>query len=262
MKFGRFLYKKGAKKNSKKKNSWGIIENDRVRVINGSPFDKWEKTSSRLKVYDVQFLAPCVPSKIICVGLNYQDHAEELKKEIPDHPIIFLKPSSCVLDPEGYIKRPKECTKLDYEAELAVVMGKKARNIDIEDIDKYILGYTCFNDVTARDIQNIDGQWTRAKSFDTFAPFGPYIATEIDPNRLKIELILNDKTKQSSNTSKMNFNIQKIVSFVSEVMTLYPGDLIATGTPSGVGSMENGDVVEVAIEKIGALRNYVTDEKG
>jgi 2-keto-4-pentenoate hydratase/2-oxohepta-3-ene-1,7-dioic acid hydratase in catechol pathway len=257
MKFTRFKYKT---EEHVEKIGWGIWTGDNIEVIDTTPFEKWERTGEVKKDFDVRFLAPCEPSKIICVGLNYSDHAEELKLPVPEEPIIFIKPSSSVLDPEGFIVKPNRCRQMDYEAELAVIIKKEAKNIEIEDVYDYILGYTCFNDITARDIQRKDGQWTRAKSFDTFAPIGPVVRTGMDPNNVKIELILNDKVVQSSNTSKMIFSMEKIVSFVSSVMTLYPGDLISCGTPPRVGSLGAGDVVEVVIEQIGSLRNYVTNE--
>jgi len=253
LKFTRFEDKKD------KKLRWGLVAGDHIDVISGSPFDKWEKTDESFKVYDVRMVTPCDPSKIICTGLNYKDHAKELKMEVPDEPILFMKPSSSVIGPEDYIVKPKMCEKLEYEAELAAVMGKTAKDVPVEEIPDYILGYTCINDVTARDLQKIDGQWTRSKSFDTFAPIGPVIAAGVDPNRLKIELYLNEDLKQSSDTSNLIFKVEKLISFISCVMTLNPGDVIATGTPVGVGPMSPGDVVEVVIEKIGALRNYVTE---
>ncbi|MBN2407855.1 MAG: fumarylacetoacetate hydrolase family protein [Elusimicrobia bacterium] len=240
---------------------WGLIKDDDIEIISGSPFDKWEKTPEMVKVYDARFLAPCQPGKIVCIGLNYQDHADEIKMRVPDEPVLFIKPSTAVIGPEAYIVKPRKCKILDFEAELGVVISRTARNISAEDADNYILGYTCFNDVTARDIQRKDGQWTRAKSFDSFAPLGPCISAGIDPNRLKIESLLNGEVRQSSNTSRMVFNIQRIVSYVSETMTLYPQDVITTGTPPGVGKMDPGDVVEVVIEHIGSLRNYVTQEE-
>jgi len=259
MKFTRFLH--GSAKSKKKKIKWGILKGDTIEVISGSPFSEWKRTGVEIKDYDVQFLSPCNPSKIVCIGLNYQEHIDELEMEAPDEPLLFMKPSSSILGPEEYIVKPSICQKLDYEAELAAIIGKEARKISPEEVKHHVLGYTCFNDVTARDIQRKDGQWTRAKSFDTFAPVGPVMKTDIDPNNLKIELILNDKVMQSSSTSNMIFKMEELISFVSSVMTLYPQDIIATGTPPRVGGMGIGDVVEVVIEEIGVLRNYVTEEE-
>ncbi len=204
----------------------------------------------------VELLAPCQPSKIVCVGLNYVEHARELKMQLPDEPILFIKPSSAMLGPGGQIVYPPTSQQVDYEGELAVVMGKRCKNVPAEEAEKYILGYTCFNDVTARDLQRKDVQWTRAKSFDTFAPFGPWIA-KIDPANAAIQTRVNGIVKQKSNTSDLIFNVPKLVEFISQVMTLEPGDLIATGTPPGVGPLQKGDVVEVEIEGIGVLKNSV-----
>jgi len=201
------------------------------------------------------------PSKIIAIGLNYYDHARELKMPVPDHPIMFMKPSSAVIKNGRPIVYPRQSKNVHYEGELAIVIGKKARNISKSAAGKYIKGFTCANDITARDIQNIDGQWTRAKSFDTFCPLGPKVVKDIDPVNLKIRTRVNGKIKQNSNTKNMIFNVYELVSFVSSVMTLMPGDVIITGTPPGVGPMHVGDTVEVEIEGIGILKNKVVKEK-
>ena len=201
------------------------------------------------------------PSKVIAIGLNYYDHARELKMPVPDHPIMFMKPSTAVIKNGGAIIYPRQSKNVHYEGELAIVIGKKARNILKSEAAKYIKGYTCANDVTARDIQNIDGQWTRAKSFDTFCPLGPKIVTDIDPANLNICTRVNGRTKQNSNTKNMIFDVYELVSFVSSVMTLLPGDVIITGTPPGVGPLNVGDTVEVEIEGIGILKNKVVKEK-
>lgn len=259
MKYARFLDEGKAK--------YGVVEGEKIKEISGNLFGEFEVTEKTYhldKVYPapvhrggVKLLAPCEPTKVILVGLNYIDHAKELKMDLPDEPIIFLKPSTAVIGPEEDIIYPKMCKQLDYEAELAVVIKRRAKSIKPEEVKDYVLGYTCYNDVTARDLQRKDIQWTRAKSFDTFSPLGPYIVDEIDPNNLKIELLLNGEIKQSSNTNNCVFSAERLVSFISQVMTLLPGDVIATGTPVGVGPMEVGDTVEVRIEKIGTLRNYV-----
>lgn len=208
-------------------------------------------------IEDILFAPICKPTKIICIGLNYKDHAEELAMELPDEPKIFLKPPSSVIACDDAIVYPKMSNELDYESELAIVISKKAKDIDAKDAGKYIGGYTIMNDVTARDLQRKDEQWTRAKSFDTFAPIGPFIETEIDPINQNISLALNGEIKQSSNTKNMIFSPYELVEFISKVMTLNPGDVIATGTPSGVGSMDKGDTVEISIEDIGVLKNKV-----
>lgn len=198
------------------------------------------------------------PLKIICVGLNYRDHAEELKMSLPASPIIFLKPPTAVIGDGEDIIYPDWMTKnLHYEAELAIVIGEKAHRISEKDAEKYIEGYTCGNDVTARDLQNLDGQWTRSKSFDTFCPLGPRVVKDLNPNKLDIQLLLNGEIKQSSNTGQMIFKPAYLVSFISQIMTLLPGDVILTGTPPGVGPMRKGDTVVVEIEGIGRLTNKI-----
>ena len=205
----------------------------------------------------VKVLPPCKPTKIVCVGLNYKDHAAEMHEKIPDEPVLFLKPPSSLLGHSGEIVYPRQSHQVDYEAELGVVISKRARHVRAERAKEHILGYTCFNDVTARDLQKIDVQWTRAKSFDTFSPIGPFIVTDIDPRHLAIKSILNGKVQQSSNTDNMIFDPFQLVEFISGVMTLEPGDAIATGTPAGVGPMNKGDIIEIEIQKIGTLRNKV-----
>jgi 2-keto-4-pentenoate hydratase/2-oxohepta-3-ene-1,7-dioic acid hydratase in catechol pathway len=200
------------------------------------------------------------PTKIIAIGLNYLDHAKELKMEIPDHPLIFMKPSTTVIGSGDAIILPPQTKELNYEGELAVIIKDTAKNILKDDAQHFIAGYTCANDVTARDLQRIDGQWTRAKSFDTFCPLGPRIVSYIDPKNLSIITRVNGAVKQNSNTKNMIFDVFELVSFVSEIMTLLPGDVIITGTPPGVGAIEAGDVVEVEIEGIGVLKNPVTEE--
>jgi 2-keto-4-pentenoate hydratase/2-oxohepta-3-ene-1,7-dioic acid hydratase in catechol pathway len=209
-----------------------------------------------LAMEDVELLAPCYPSKIVCVGLNYVEHAKELKMKLPEEPILFLKPPSAVIGPGTEIIVPKSSERVDYEGELGVVIGKRCKAIAADEAKKHILGYTCFNDVTARDLQQKDGQWTRAKSFDTFAPFGPWIAS-IDPSDADIKTRVNGQIRQSSNTADLIFGVPSLIEFISNVMTLEPGDVIATGTPPGVGRLEKGDVVEVEIEGIGVLKNRV-----
>jgi 2-keto-4-pentenoate hydratase/2-oxohepta-3-ene-1,7-dioic acid hydratase in catechol pathway len=206
---------------------------------------------------DVKVLPPCTPTKIVCVGCNYVEHARELNERIPDEPILFIKPPSSILASGEDIVYPGQANQVDYEAELAVVIGKRTRNVKADRAKNHILGYTCFNDVTARDLQRKDVQWTRAKSFDTFSPVGPFIQTDVDPTNLKIKARLNGVVKQDSNTSDMIFNVYRLVEFVSSVMTLETGDIIATGTPPGVGPMNRGDTIEVEIENIGTLKNKI-----
>lgn len=206
-------------------------------------------------------LVPCEPSKIICIGLNYRQHAEEMGKAIPEEPLVFSKPPSSLLADQGEIVLPLESEEVHYEGELAVVIGRRCRRVKAQDAASVIFGYTLLNDVTARDLQRKDVQYTRGKGFDTFAPVGPRIVTGLDPNALEIELRVNGEVRQSSPVSDMIFSVAQIIEHVSAVMTLEPGDIIATGTPSGVGALKHGDVVEVEIAEIGVLRNTVRDER-
>lgn len=242
---------------------FGILKEGNQILLIKNPFETEGKvvelSNHPLNLSEVRLLAPVVPTKIVAVGLNYVDHAKELDMDIPDEPVIFIKPSTAVIGPEERIILPPQSKRVDYEAELAVVIGKEARFVSLEKARDFIFGYTCSNDVTARDLQKKDIQWTRAKSFDTFAPLGPWIVTDIEPDDLKIELFLNEEIRQSSSSKNLIFNPYKLVSFVSGIMKLNPGDVIMTGTPPGVGELKAGDVVKVKIEKIGVLRNYVTN---
>jgi len=208
---------------------------------------------------ELTVLPPAVPTKIVCVGLNYHDHAIEVNMPVPKEPVIFLKPPSAVIGHMDKIVYPRTSEQVDFEAELAVVIGKRCKNIKIENAADVIAGYTCFNDVTARDLQRRDGQWTRAKSFDTFAPIGPFIvpANAVDPENLCIRSRVNGVTKQDSCTSNHIFEIPYLLEFISNIMTLEVGDIIATGTPPGVGSFLPADVIEIEIEGIGILKNEV-----
>lgn len=250
MKIARFIYNK--------KIYYGKVVNDLIYFIDGSVFGKFKITNKKVNLSKVRLLVPTEPSKIVCVGLNYKDHAKELDMPLPDEPIIFIKPLTSIIGHNQKIIYPEGVKRLDYEAELAVIIKKQAKNIDTKDAKDYILGYTCLNDVTARDLQTKDVQWTRAKSFDTFCPIGPFIVTDIGTDNLSIKLYLNGKIKQSSTTSNLIFKVDMLVSFISGIMTLSPGDVIATGTPPGVGPMNIGDKVEVKIDKVGTLVNIIT----
>ena len=236
---------------------FGILHGGEINVVAGDIFNEYQISQQVILLEAVKLLSPCVITKAVCVGLNYRGHAQEMKLELPDRPLIFLKPSSSLNHPAGEIEYPAISHELHYEAELAVVIKKQARHVKAADAADYILGYTCANDVTARDIQKSDGQWTRGKSFDTFLPLGPCIETDIESDSINIKLYLNDELKQSSNTSDLIFKIPELVAFITETMTLYPGDVILTGTPSGVGPMEVGDVVTVELEGIGRLSNVI-----
>ena len=242
---------------------YGIIEGDEIHAITGTPFSRnsgrsvYKLEGSRWRLDEVRFLTPSLPTKVVCIGLNYRSHVQEAGLDIPSQPLIFLKPPSAVINHEGNILLPEGQVRVEYEGELGIVIGKKGKNISEADIHQVVLGYTCFNDLSERIAQQADGQWTRGKGYDTFAPVGPWVETDLDPGNLKIETRLNGLVKQSGHTSDLIFSVAKIVSFISKVMTLLPGDIIATGTPSGVGPMKNGDIVEVRIENIGSLKNYV-----
>ena len=240
---------------------YGIIEDDSVRAIEGDIFGGWHPSKHLYQLDKVRILPPCNPSKIIGIGLNYRDHAEEMGVPLPEEPILFIKPSTSVIGHGDKIILPSISQRVDYEGELAVVIGKRARKVSAEKAKEYILGYTCFNDITARDLQKKDVQFTRSKSFDTFSSLGPWIVNDVDPMDLQIETRVNNEIKQRSKTSNLHRNVYELVSFISNIMTLLPGDVIATGTPSGVGPLKEGDVVEVIIEGIGVLRNYVSKEE-
>jgi 2-keto-4-pentenoate hydratase/2-oxohepta-3-ene-1,7-dioic acid hydratase in catechol pathway len=242
---------------------YGILSRNTIRGLLGSPFTHFHNLDKQ-SIFDgstytldkVKLLAPCLPSKIVCLGLNYRSHIEEMKLPMPSVPLIFIKPSTAIIGPEDKIVLPHGWQRIDYEGELGIVIGRKAKDVPEEKAKDYVLGYTCFNDVSDRRAQAADGQWTRAKGYDTFAPIGPWIETDADPDNLKLETFLNGERRQSVSTGDLLFSISRLVNFISGVMTLLPGDVIATGTPSGVGPMKPGDVVEVRIENIGTLKNF------
>lgn len=233
------------------------VEEHHIHPIEGDIFGQYIIREEAICADTVKLLAPVMPSKAVCVGLNYKDHIAEFDMPTPESPVLFIKPTSAVIGPGVAIIRPAASQRVDFEAELAVVIGKTAKNIVPEDVDAYILGYTCANDVTARDLQVPTGQWTIAKGFDTFLPIGPYIETELDPSALQVRAILSGEVKQNTNTRHLLFDVRYLVSYVSKIMTLMPGDLILTGTSSGVGPMEEGDSITIEIEGIGSLTNPV-----
>jgi len=235
---------------------YGLADDDTVTLITDEPFAAWEPEGI-VPLSHAQLLAPVVPTKVVCVGLNYRGHIREMGHETPDEPVIFLKPSTSVNGPGGTIEIPPGVGRVDYEAELGVVIGRRTHRASPEVARTNILGYTCANDVTARDLQNTDGQWTRAKGFDTFCPLGPWVETDADPSDLLLECYVNGERRQSARTSDMLFDVYQLVSFVSHVMTLVPGDVVLTGTPSGIGPLSAGDEVEVRIEDVGSLTNVV-----
>jgi 2-keto-4-pentenoate hydratase/2-oxohepta-3-ene-1,7-dioic acid hydratase in catechol pathway len=240
----------------------GILKEEFLFPLKGSIFRDFKIGDSPIPMGEVKLLPPVEPSKIVAVGRNYRDHAKELGNAVPEEPLLFLKPSTAVIGPHDEILYPAMSSRVDYEGELAVVIKKKARQLREEDpVGDYILGYTCFNDVTARDLQTKDVQFTRAKSFDTFAAVGPCVATGIDPGALHLKTFLNGKLVQSGTTANLIFPVPFLVRFVSRVMTLLPGDIIATGTPAGVGPMSPGDRVDVQVEGIGVLSNTLVRAK-
>ena len=236
---------------------YAILEKDAVERLNGAPYDGIVRDGRKYSVENVQLLAPAEPTKIVCVGKNYKAHADEMKEGQPEEPLLFLKPNTCIVGNGDDVVYPAQSKRVDYEAELGVVIGKKAHEVELGHAAEYIFGYICLNDVTARDIQKGDGQWTRGKGFDTFCPIGPWIETELDAGNTRIRSILNGEVRQDSTTAMMTHSIDKLICYMSACMTLLPGDIIATGTPEGIGPMQRGDVIEVEIEGIGTLKNRI-----
>lgn len=236
--------------------SYGVADAEGVLVYNGSPFVAWEPTEIVVPWSSVSLLSPVIPTKVICVGKNYEDHASEMDGVVPDEPLIFMKPATSVIGTNANVIHPPMSHEVHHEAELAVVISKPARNVKAEDASQYIFGYTAANDVTARDLQRKDGQWTRAKGFDTFCPLGPAIETELDPlERLAVICKVNGEVRQAGFTSDMVFGVAEIMEYVTAFTTLLPGDVLLTGTPSGVSKVEPGDVMEVEVDGIGILTN-------
>lgn len=238
---------------------YGIIEGDEIAALKDDPYDMKEKieTVFTAPLAEVKLLAPSVPKDIVAVGLNYRQHAKEIGMALVKEPLLFNKFVSAVINPFEQIVKPDVCSRLDYEGELGVVIKKKCRNVKKEDAKDYILGYTCFNDVTARDLQKDGDQWSRCKGFDTFAPFGPWIETDLDGDNAHLRTILNGKVVQEDTTADFIFSIGDLIEYISGFMTLYPGDVITTGTPGGIGPMNSGDEIIVAIDGIGELVNTV-----
>ncbi len=239
--------------------AYGLAEAEGVTPYRGSPFVAWEPTETLVPWDRVQLLAPVLPSKVVCVGRNYVEHAEELGNEVPPEPLIFLKPATAVVGPDRPVVYPAVSKEVHHEAELAVVIGKVARHVKAEDASQYVFGYTAANDVTARDLQRRDrGCFGRAKSFDTFCPLGPAIETELDPlERLAVICRVNGEVRQAGFTADMIFGVAELIEFVTQIMTLLPGDVLLTGTPSGVGPVQPGDLMEVEVDGIGTLQNRV-----
>jgi 2-keto-4-pentenoate hydratase/2-oxohepta-3-ene-1,7-dioic acid hydratase in catechol pathway len=237
---------------------YGVIEGDIIRDISGPPWSSWSQGSRTWPVADVRLLAPVDPGKIVCVGRNYAAHAAELGNEVPKEPLIFLKPPSAIIGPGEAIVLTPQSQRVEHEGELALIVGRRCSQLkDSDDALSFLLGYSCLNDVTARDLQKSDVQFTRAKGFDTFCPVGPHIETQLDPTNALVETRVNGALRQSGSTSLMSYPVAFLVRWISRVMTLFPGDLIATGTPAGVGPLVAGDSVEVSIGGVGVLRNPV-----
>jgi 2-keto-4-pentenoate hydratase/2-oxohepta-3-ene-1,7-dioic acid hydratase in catechol pathway len=230
---------------------------DDVRVLSGTYFEDPVPTGEEVPLDDVRLLAPVLPSKIVCVGKNYAAHAAEFDSDVPEEPLLFLKPSTAVIGPEDAIQLLPISRRIDYEGELAVVVGRLARNVRSEEAYRYILGYTCANDVTLRSLQKSDDQWTRAKGFDGSCPLGPWIETDVDPNEVWVETRLNGDVVQRGQTSDLAFGVATLLEYITEFMTLLPGDVLLTGTPEGVGALAAGDLVEVEVDGVGTLRNPV-----
>jgi 2-keto-4-pentenoate hydratase/2-oxohepta-3-ene-1,7-dioic acid hydratase in catechol pathway len=243
-----------------KKPKYGWLLGDKVGEIGGNIFGRYRRKEAQTPLEDVRLVAPSEPSKIICVGRNYVEHAKELGNEVPKVPLIFLKPPSSIISNGETILLPSQSAQVEHEGELVAVIGKRGRHITGENAKKYILGYTIGNDVTARDLQNMDDQWTRAKGFDTFCSFGPWIDTEFDPADAVITCRVNGQMRQMASTRDMVVNVGTLIAYISSVMTLEPGDLIFTGTPAGVGELKHGDEVVVEIEGLGVLKNAVRKE--
>lgn len=238
---------------------YGVMAGNRVTRLSAAPWTTGRESGDTFRLDEVVPLAPVEPSKIVCIGLNYHAHVEASfsADKPPEYPLIFLKPPSSIIGPGDSIFHPPQSERVDYEAELGVVIGRQARNVARADAEKYIFGFTCVNDVTARDLQKKDGQWSRAKGFDTFCPVGPWIVTDLKWQDVLVEGVLNGQVMQSGRTSQMIFNIPYLIEYISSVMTLNPGDLISTGTPSGIAPMKSGDKIEVRIEGLGTLENIM-----
>jgi 2-keto-4-pentenoate hydratase/2-oxohepta-3-ene-1,7-dioic acid hydratase in catechol pathway len=240
---------------------WAEETAGKAALLTAAPYLGGEPTGETVPLEDCSLLAPCEASKLVCVGKNYYDHIQEMSATfgdaVPEKPVLFIKPSTCINDPDGAVVYPAVSHRVDYEGELAVVIGRRMTHVAKEDALSYVLGYTICNDVTARDIQKSEGQWTRGKAFDGFAPIGPRIVTGLDPAGLTIKTRLNGEPRQESSTSLLIYSVPELLAFITEAITLLPGDVVLTGTPAGIGPMEAGDVVEVEIPEIGVLRNKI-----
>ncbi|HHX72500.1 MAG TPA: fumarylacetoacetate hydrolase family protein [Clostridiales bacterium] len=237
---------------------WGMLEGEKVKLIEGTPYSGIAFTGEVIAFDETKLEAPCDATKVIAIGKNYYDHAVEMGGQAPEKPIIFMKPTTSIIPHLGGIEYPSISNRVDYECELAFVIKKTARHVKAAHAAEYILGYTCLNDVTARDLQQLDGQWIRAKGFDTFCPIGPVLTDEVDPAAgLKVQTFLNGEMKQDSTTDKLMWPVAELLEFITACMTLHPGDVVTTGTPAGIGPMQKGDEVAVVVEGIGKLVNRI-----
>jgi 2-keto-4-pentenoate hydratase/2-oxohepta-3-ene-1,7-dioic acid hydratase in catechol pathway len=241
---------------------YGWVYDDRVGPVEGVPYGEFRRLEAEIPLHMVRLLAPVQPGKIICVGRNYAEHAKEQNVEVPEIPLLFMKPPSSVIGPGESIVLPPQSRQVEHEGELAVIIGRTGRWISTENALSYVFGYTVANDVTARDLQRRDGQWTRGKGFDTFCPLGPWIETDLNPADVLVKTRVNGEMRQMASTREMMFSVEHLIAFISSVMTLNPGDLILTGTPAGIGPLLHGDVVEVTVEGIGSLSNPVVAGSG
>ncbi len=239
---------------------YGWLLDEKVGEIQGDLFGQYRRRDAKTPLADVKLVPPCEPTKILCVGRNYVEHAKEMGNEVPKVPLVFMKPPSAIIANGETVLLPQQSKQIEHEAELVVVIGKRGRHVKTEEAKNYILGYTIGNDVTARDLQKTDGQWTRAKGFDTFCPFGPWIDTDFDPADAVVTCRVNGQMRQMASTRDMVFNVPTLIAYISSFTTLEPGDLIFTGTPAGVGELKNGDEVVVEIEGLGVLKNPVKAE--
>jgi len=241
---------------------YGWVHEDWIGAVEGVPYGEYRRLEAQVPLHAVRLLAPVQPGKIICVGRNYPEHAREQNVEVPEIPLLFMKPPSAVIGPGENIMLPPQSRQVEHEGELAVVIGRAGRWIAVEEALDYVFGYTCANDVTARDLQRRDGQWTRGKGFDTFCPVGPWIETELDPVDVLVQTRVNHEMRQMASTREMMFSVGHLIAFISSIMTLQPGDLILTGTPAGIGPLVKGDTVEVTVEGVGSLSNPVVESSG
>ena len=261
MRFVRFVARHSRLRDAWFTPTWGVLEDDRVFPLEQAPYLGVRIGGAARSLDQVQLVAPATPSKLVCVGRNYAEHAAELGNDVPPEPLIFLKPPTTVVGPDAPVVYPAISTRVDHEGELALVIGARCRNLSEEEAASVVFGYTVANDVTARDLQRSDGQWTRGKGFDTFAPIGPWIDDDFDPADRDVRCLVNDEVRQHGNTGLLIYSIPRVLAHVTRFMTLEPGDLLLTGTPAGVGPVQPGDVMTVEVEGLGKLVNPVIDEE-